>query len=145
MRTSFNSSGRPSRGAPAAPVLIAAVLAASSAAFMGACHYPEARMPGPAMDDAALLRETTDLLAAAKISKTTWTPRDQDAFNERLTRLTFESRLRLAKQWTGLVTSKRIVLAPSTEKDDPPLKCTCVGPPCGHGGPGSAAETPAAP
>jgi len=126
MLTSFiDATGWHRSAALALPVLIGALA--------GACRLPEAQVPGPTRDDPALLEQTTDLLGAARASKV-WTHKDQEAFNERLPLLTPESRLRLAKQWTGLITSKAIVLAGSPDQAAPPPKCTCVAAPCGNVG-----------
>jgi len=105
------------------------------AALGGACRCPEPQIPGPASDDRALLDETTKLLDGAKTSKT-WSEKDQRAFNDKLPRLTFETRFRLAQQWTGLITSNQIVMARSVDKEPPPLKCICASAPCGGGGSG---------
>jgi hypothetical protein len=94
-------------------------------AAFGCYRYPETVRPGPKSDDAQTLKVATDRLNTAERAKV-WTDEDQKAFNETLPRLSFDTRIRLAKQLSGLITMERVKLVRSAGKEEPPPMCRCV-------------------
>lgn len=104
------------------------------ASFLGGCRCPEApRTPAAIQDDQLAVNATASILKTARTNKV-WTDADQQAFNESVSRLSFKSRFQFSKQLTGLITSQAVVLAHTTESDEPPPQCTCVPSPCVPGG-----------
>jgi hypothetical protein len=143
MKKIMNLTGNPSRVLGMGGVLVAFTLLSLS---VGCTCPPPPKTPA-AIPDSPRHREAANTILQSATAKRSWTDEDDLAFRQNLSHLSVETRLTLAKQLSGLVTSSRLIIRHAPPVETPPPVCQCLAAQCvpvraDNGGGTTTTETP---